>query len=149
MDVIDIRQVVDRGGRIRQKSSRNNGHRRILAAADAHFTFQAETRGRVLDTSEVREKLYHMVATMTSGTVELEPEPVEPDTKLEDLQKHYMLRSSVYTPISTSSENDRNNNIRRALEMVNGYILNPGSQFSFNGVVGERTEANGFFPAIE
>ena len=113
------------------------------------FTFQAETRGRVLDTSEVREKLYHMVATMTSGTVELEPEPVEPDTKLEDLQKHYMLRSSVYTPISTSSENDRNNNIRRALEMVNGYILNPGSQFSFNGVVGERTEANGFFPAIE
>ena len=113
------------------------------------FTFQAETSGRVLDTSEVREELYHMVATMTSGNVELHPEPVEPTTTLVDLQKHYMLRSSVYTPISTSSEKDRNNHIRRALEMVNGYVLNPGSQFSFNGVVGERTEANGFYPAIE
>ena len=48
-----------------------------------------------------------------------------------------MLRSSVYTPFSTS------------FEFINGYVLGPGSQFSFNNVVGQRTEANGFFPAIE
>ena len=30
-----------------------------------------------------------------------------------------------------------------------GYVLQPGDQFSFNSVVGQRTEENGFFPAIE
>ena len=113
------------------------------------FTFQQDSKGRRLNTEEVREELYRMVATMTSGTVELEPEVIDPEETLIELQRHYMLRSSVYTPISTSSEEDRNNNIRRALEFVNGYVLQPGSQFSFNNVVGQRTEANGFYPAIE
>ena len=113
------------------------------------FSFQEESRGLRLDTAELREELYHMVATMTSGSVELQPETVEPDTKLVDLQKHYMLRSSVYTPISTSSTDERNNNIRRSFEFINGYVLDPGAQFSFNNVVGQRTEANGFYPAIE
>jgi vancomycin resistance protein YoaR len=86
---------------------------------------------------------------MSSGTLELQPETVEPEVHILDLQKHYMLRSSVYTPISTSSEENRNNNIRRAFEFINGYVLQPGDQFSFNSVVGQRTEENGFFPAIE
>ena len=113
------------------------------------FTFQEESRGYRLNAEELRTELYHLVATMTSGNVELEPEIIEPEVHLLDLQKHYMLRSSVYTPISTSSEQDRNNNIKRALQSVNGYVLQPGSQFSFNNVVGQRTEENGFFPAIE
>ena len=113
------------------------------------FTFEPDSRGKKLNTEEIREDLYHMVATMTSGNVELEPETIEPAVTLLELQKHYMLRSSVYTPISTSSEEDRNNNIRHAFEFINGYVLQPGSQFSFNTVVGQRTEANGFFPAIE
>ena len=113
------------------------------------FTFQEESRGRRLDVEELRTELYHMVATMTSGRIELEPETVEPSVLLADLQRHYMLRSSVYTPISTSSTDDRNKNIARSLEIINGYELQPGAQFSFNDVVGQRTEANGFFPAIE
>ncbi len=113
------------------------------------FSFQTDQKGRRLDTEKIRENLYHMVATLTSGTVELQPEIIEPDILLTDLQRHYMLRSSVYTPISTSSEENRNNNIRHAFEFINGYVLAPGAQFSFNGVVGERTESNGFFPAIE
>lgn len=113
------------------------------------FVFQEEVEGRVLDIDEVRQELYHKVATMTSGTVELHPEIIEPESRLEDIKRHCMLRSSVYTPISTSSDENRNNNIRRAFEAINGYVISPGSQFSFNTVVGQRTEANGFFPAIE
>ncbi len=113
------------------------------------FTFSAEEEGRTLDTAELRETLYHMVATMTGGSVPLVPDTVEPEVRVVDLQKHYMLRSSVYTPISTSSTDDRNNNIRRAFEFINGMVIYPGSQFSFNDTVGERTEANGWFPATE
>jgi vancomycin resistance protein YoaR len=38
----------------------------------------------------------------------------------------------------------RNTNIGRAAELINGTILEPGETFSLNGIVGERTEANGF-----
>ena len=113
------------------------------------FVFDNEVEGRQLDTAQVREQLYHMVATMTSGNVELQPAVIAPSVRVADLQKHYMLRSSVYTPISTSSTDERNNNIRRAFEAIDGYVLQPGSTFSFNNVVGQRTLANGFFEAIE
>jgi len=38
----------------------------------------------------------------------------------------------------------RNTNIGRAAQLVNGTILKPGDTFSLNGIVGERTRANGF-----
>lgn len=40
--------------------------------------------------------------------------------------------------------NYRNVNIGRAAELINGTVLKPGETFSLNGVVGERTKANGF-----
>lgn len=38
----------------------------------------------------------------------------------------------------------RNVNIGRAAELIDGTVLKPGEEFSLNGVVGERTVANGF-----
>jgi vancomycin resistance protein YoaR len=38
----------------------------------------------------------------------------------------------------------RNTNIGRAAEIVDGTVLEPGEIFSLNGIVGERTRANGF-----
>lgn len=46
----------------------------------------------------------------------------------------------------TDDEN-RNTNLRLVCEILNGYVLNPGEEFSYNGVVGERTEERGFKPA--
>ena len=113
------------------------------------FEITDESYGASLDTEPVKEKLYQMVSTMESGTVELVPDRVEPAVRKADLIKHYMLRSSVYTPIDKHSKENRNNNIRRAFEFINGYILEPGKTFSFNNVVGERTEERGFFAATE
>lgn len=50
------------------------------------------------------------------------------------------------TTLSTSSAN-RINNISLAAQAFNGLILNPGEEFSFNGVVGERTSEKGYKPA--
>lgn len=41
----------------------------------------------------------------------------------------------------------RTNNVRLASASINGTILNPGDEFSYNTVVGERTEARGYKPA--
>ncbi|MBR3502984.1 MAG: VanW family protein, partial [Clostridia bacterium] len=116
---------------------------------DYPFTFTDETYGRVLNIEPIKERLYQMVSTMESGMVELQPERLEPNVRKADLMKHYMLRSSVYTPIDKHSTDNRNMNIAHAFDYINGYVLEAGKTFSFNNVVGERTEARGFYPAIE
>ncbi|MEU0897694.1 VanW family protein [Streptomyces massasporeus] len=42
----------------------------------------------------------------------------------------------------------RTKNIGRAVELVNGSVVDPGETWSFNRTVGERTEANGFMDGI-
>ena len=113
------------------------------------FDISDEAYGYSLDTKPVKERLYQMVSTMESGTVNLVPERIEPAVRKADLMQKYMLRSYASTPIDKHSTDERNNNIRRAFEFINGYKLEPGKTFSFNNVVGERTPENGFFPAIE
>ncbi|WP_329376313.1 VanW family protein [Streptomyces sp. NBC_01351] len=42
----------------------------------------------------------------------------------------------------------RSTNIGRAVELINGSVVMPGQEWSFNGTVGERTEENGFVDGI-
>lgn len=46
----------------------------------------------------------------------------------------------------TDDEN-RNTNLRLVCGILDGFILQPGEEFSYNGVIGERTEERGFKPA--
>lgn len=58
-----------------------------------------------------------------------------------------VLFSDTLASTSTSlnsGNRPRTNNVRLACEHINGTILNPGDEFSYNGVVGERTAARGF-----
>ena len=113
------------------------------------FTFREEVPGRTLNIEPLKQKLYRMVSTMTSGDIEIVPDVIQPTVTVEGLKQHYAMRSSVYTPISTRSTEERNNNIRHSFEYINGYVLQPGKSFSFNGIVGKRTTKNGFYEAIE
>jgi len=45
------------------------------------------------------------------------------------------------------SSASRINNVRKAVEAVNGTILLPGEEFSYNPTLGQRTAANGYLPA--
>ena len=113
------------------------------------FTFREEVPGRYLDTEPVKEQLYRMVSTLESGEIALEPVEIAPQVTVADLKKTVELRASAYTSISTTSTEERNNNIRRSFQLISGKVLQPGETFSFNDTVGERTEKNGFYPAIE
>lgn len=46
----------------------------------------------------------------------------------------------------TDDEN-RNTNLRLLCQALNGVIIQPGEEFSYNGAVGERTEERGYKPA--
>lgn len=54
--------------------------------------------------------------------------------------------ATMSTRFSTSNENDKNRgeNIKLAVSKINGRILVPGDVFSFNDIVGPRTEEGGY-----
>lgn len=113
------------------------------------FTFRDEVVGRSLDTEPIKTQLYQMLSTLTSGDIEITPTLTQPNVLVSQLRDQVALISTAATPISSKSTENRNNNIRRSFQSINGYVLKPGANFSFNGVVGQRTQKNGFFKAIE
>ena len=69
----------------------------------------------------------------------------EPDVTSTHLQS--VLFADILGQKSTSlsgSSASRINNITLAANAINGLVLNPGEEFSFNDVVGERTTAKGY-----
>ena len=61
-------------------------------------------------------------------------------------QLFHDLLGAVTTKYPNSGEN-RRSNLRLATSMITEMVLYPGDEFSFNGVVGKRTEEAGFLPA--
>jgi len=59
------------------------------------------------------------------------------------LEDETNLRAKFSTNFSSSSA-DRKHNIRQAVKKINGYTVKPNETFSFNNVVGRRTEQNGY-----
>ena len=51
---------------------------------------------------------------------------------------------ATYSTSYASSNANRSTNIALAASKINGTVLMPGEEFSFNGTVGKRTAANGF-----
>ena len=42
------------------------------------------------------------------------------------------------------TDKERNFNLKLAASKINGHVIPPGAEFSFNGVVGDRTEKEGY-----
>lgn len=113
------------------------------------LTIQSETVGRYMDTTEAKNQVYQMMSSLVSGEVELTTRELQPTTTKAMLEPQIQLRATAYTPISTTSTEERNLNIQVAFERINGKMLAAGETFSFNTIVGKRTKANGFYQAIE
>lgn len=111
-------------------------------SSDQTFIFEEGVAGAALN----REKL---IADMKNaldaggGSIARQITRTEPSVTVADIKDDYGLRSSAVTNASSSSSN-RLNNIKLALASINGYILRPGDEFSFNGVVGQRTSERGY-----
>ena len=121
------------------------------ADATDPFSFNPEVYGTMLDTEGMKAALEHMAENRESGSLELKLIRLAPAVTEASLRaERYVLRGRATTPISmTKSTEDRNNNIRRAFELISGTVIQPGGKFSFNDIVGKRTIENGFFPAEE
>lgn len=113
------------------------------------FIIRDEVPGAQLDSEAAMKDIMEMAASGQSGTYELKPVLISPKVTKAELEQTVALRTSIQTSISSSSTPERNHNIRLSFSKFNGKILQPGETFSFNKVVGPRTEKAGFQPALE
>lgn len=75
------------------------------------------------------------------GTLKLKD--VEPEITVKTLMARTRLLASFETPLSDSSK-ERNHNIKLACSFINSMIIEPYQEFSFNKMVGVRSEDRGF-----
>lgn len=111
-----------------------------------------------VDTYEVIEETYGYGFTMEelneelskSGygdTITLKLKFIEPKI-LSEFYSQEMFQDTLATYATTIEGSlNWNSNIKKACEMINGTIVKMGETFSFNDLVGEPTEENGFLPA--
>ncbi len=127
-----------------------------LEPKDSEIAFRPQCRpmfrisrsecGRSVDEKRLYQDIYLALRKDGKARVTLKPQTLEPAVTVEDNIKLTKKISSFSTSFSTSAEG-RKNNIRLALSKINGAVIKPGEEFSFNGRVGARTEKNGFFVA--
>lgn len=81
-----------------------------------------------------------------AGELVLIPIDVEMPEHTTDELNEMLFRDKLgsQTTNYSSSSSNRTNNVELAASKINGVILNPGETFSYNDVVGQRTEATGF-----
>lgn len=107
------------------------------------FHIIKEKSGRIVD----KQKLYNLICeqflneklmVFNVPTIEIKPEITQ-----QNYADFIHLRSDFTTNISTSSK-DRKHNIKNALNALNKVEILPNQVFSFNQIVGRRTEENGY-----
>lgn len=108
------------------------------------FVYSKAEAGYVLN----EKKLFNQLKTLAEegeyvAEIELQLEKTEAEKSkvAEDIE--IALIAQAQTTV-TYHDAGRNQNLNRAAELINGYVLNPGKEFSFNEVMGDLTHANGF-----
>lgn len=71
--------------------------------------------------------------------------PAETEAHLKEVLFSKTLAESVTSLRNSSAA--RNNNVGKAVEKLNGLVLMPGEQLSYNNLLGKRTKENGYLQA--
>ena len=89
------------------------------------------------------------IAMADAGTtITIQAEEMQPEVTLADLEKEYFADVLGSCDCPHTAQAGRTKNLELACKAINGTILNPGDEFSFNKIVGERTAEKGYQKAI-
>ena len=107
------------------------------------FVVTPEQTGYILDIDGTADAVKALFDSKTySGTVDVPTKLKEPEVTADMINENFGLIGECST--KTSNNSNRNTNISQACKNMTGTILEPGDEFSFNKIVGQRTYANGF-----
>ncbi len=115
------------------------------ASFDENFEIKPSVTGVHLNAAEA-EKIWDEAKAGTRVVVPITITPPEIST---EALREMLFRDKLgsQTTYFTGSSENRINNIRLVSDKLDGLILMPGDEFSFNGYIGERTKEKGFKPA--
>ncbi len=105
----------------------------------------AEKVGFGFDVSYYTQQL----AMADPGTkIVIQAEEIQPEVTLAELEKEYFSDVLGSCDSPHTAQAGRTKNLELACKAIDGTILNPGDEFSFNKIVGERTPEKGYQSAI-
>ncbi|MFC4403748.1 VanW family protein [Gracilibacillus xinjiangensis] len=108
-----------------------------------------EKAGYQMDRKKFREMLYSYFFTNDSAKVEVPMMKIFPNVDSELLANIRTQQIGQYVTYFNHKNEERSHNIFLASEAINNHVVFPGKTFSFNKVVGKRTEEKGYLPAPE
>lgn len=120
----------------------------ISMVSSGKFKISGGQNGAKLNSEKLNKDIQQKISGDVDANEEVEAqvEILKPKYTQEELSKINTKISSFSTDFSTSAY-ERCTNIALATKSINGTLLMPGEEFSFNNVVGERTAAKGYLVA--
>ena len=120
------------------------GHDAYLSVENGQVVLHPAKNGKRIDIAATMKALKESVATGNINTLSL-VYTTENTVKVTDADlKSLTTVLASYTTSFDPSNTNRTNNIEIAANKMNGTLVKPGQNFSFNEVVGERTAEAGF-----
>lgn len=110
------------------------------------FVFSGESAGMIIDKDQLNLDIMEKLNAGTYQGSFIAKGIAESPTITEAQAKQKYKTIGTYTTKTTSSK-DRNTNISIAVKALNGLIIQPGQEFSFNTTTGNRTIEKGYKPA--
>lgn len=123
-----------------------NGSINAYDKASGEFKFAGAETGKLIERETLASDI---LAAIEAGdfdkTIEASAKEVQPEITAEQAKASFK-RIGTYTTTTTNNK-ARNENVRIASEAINGMIIQPGEEFSFNLTTGNRTPEKGYQPA--
>jgi vancomycin resistance protein YoaR len=119
----------------------------INATIDENGRIRPETIGYQLDQSSFTTQLYESLYQTGTTIINAKKTPIYPEVDSEILANIQEKCIGQYLTYFNASNKERSFNIQLAANAINNHVVFPGQTFSFNKVVGKRTEQKGYLPA--
>ena len=112
-----------------------------FSASYPHFSFKHEKVGYKLDTLELANQIHHALVS-GENRVNLTPTKILPKVYYDDIKDYNNIRSHFSTTYLDNP--NREHNIMLALRKLDGLTILPNTEYSFNEIVGKRTQGLGY-----
>ena len=124
------------------KAAKNGSISSYDASSDS-FTFAGEQTGIAINEEQLKSDIQSALsARQFDKVITVSASEVQPEYSTAAAKQKYKTIGTYTT--NTTSNSKRNTNIRLAAAALNGTIVGPGQEVSFNDTVGQRTEAKGY-----
>lgn len=107
------------------------------------FVFSEGCSGTAVNQEKLSRDIVNAVkAEQYDAVLDVELQKMAPGLSMDEAKERYKTLATFTT--ETTNNSKRNTNVRLAAEALNGTIVQPGEEFSFNAVVGQRTVEKGY-----